>query len=465
MDVIKTYTLVAYGWLGLSIAIIGAGLWIAFRRSNFRAAWVLVLGGLSFLAWSISHLHPIIQLGRFGGEFPSLLEVQRDHHACERQVALSREAEKSAWDRAVESIKGDLETLRAQLGTAQAAMQTCRSESEKDHDLLVKEKTALQFTIEKLKAEAVAEKSTREATEQRAAELNSQLGAAQNDLSQAHTKLRVIEQTATQTKLALESLVVELKSGLGRERRSGSYSLYQKGQAEKALEESREVFSRNLARIADELSMERGAHASTMTELERLRQSGFTKSSAVTLSNRFEGNAFSLALFPNSEFILDRKRQYFAINMKDQGGQNFVKFESGSISMEKPAEMDFLSALEELKGYLLSAVPSADATIFYIRGAATAAPIRTRKPLPGGVTVSGQISYLPRSKDRDGFTADSQGHTIGASYDNDDLPYLRAAYLREKVLAAIPSAQVFILEGNIGATTAPEIILSFDLRN
>lgn len=160
---------------------------------------------------------------------------------------------------------------------------------------------------------------------------------------------------------------------------------------------------------------------------------------------------FDIYKVPENEIIEGQKGNYYIVDLKIPTTKDTVLFKSGQYTMGS-FDKSLLVPLNKFVTEVYSYLDAGTDCKLYIKGSAD---------LLGNATFSDKlegeyngnefhrIPYLP-SLGNDKFSRKQQVHSIGSIYNNADLPFLRSAFIKEKIIQNYEGMpKPLLLEGSV----------------
>lgn len=153
---------------------------------------------------------------------------------------------------------------------------------------------------------------------------------------------------------------------------------------------------------------------------------------------------YNVEVFPDNEMIKGKKGSYYVIDLKDAEGGAKFGFAAGKYTLDR-SDKKFRKALSV---FMRDVAEKLEGNIDYqlmVRGSADAAAYRG---LQNKDYQYREISYLPEVGEGRYLTTETV-RQVEVKIVNEDLPFLRAKYLKELVGDVYPTSVANILEGQI----------------
>lgn len=160
------------------------------------------------------------------------------------------------------------------------------------------------------------------------------------------------------------------------------------------------------------------------------------------MAARMSTPSYDVEVYPDRELVGGRKGRYYVVDLKNaESGVRFF-FEGGRYTLSR-ADGEFRRSLNAFIGDVLGKLDGNVRYDMFVRGSADRTPYEGR--FEDGHQYR-QIRYL-RSAGGDKYLADQGERTLGSTVRNQDLPELRAMFLRKLVEDSYPVKPPIILEG------------------
>lgn len=193
----------------------------------------------------------------------------------------------------------------------------------------------------------------------------------------------------------------------------------------------------------------------TPEEIQDIRSGSACKSAlrqVLALQEKMSGvgietDYYSLKIIPTDELVRGHKGKYYAVALKDARRKQRLYFPSGRYVIRK-FDNRFKASFSAFARDVLAKFGGGLDYNFYVRGSASAVPMRRSLKLAKDFKIHG-IDFLPKAAEGvyDGNRRSSLD--IPPRYGNEELPYLRAAFLKRAVEQFVPFAQPTILESEV----------------
>lgn len=188
-----------------------------------------------------------------------------------------------------------------------------------------------------------------------------------------------------------------------------------------------------------------------ITELKRSKPCANIVKKVFLLRDRMkegvETGNFDLKLLENNEMIKDRKGSYYLVNLKDAKKRQRILFNNGTYIVSR-ANTRMRRSLTSFVREVLAVIHGNVPYEIMVRGSASSTKMRRRKRLKKGY-VYNEVEYLKQVGDGQ-YNQDALDiREIGKRFGNDDLPFLRAAYLQDIVYRFFPVQRPLVLESQV----------------
>ena len=160
----------------------------------------------------------------------------------------------------------------------------------------------------------------------------------------------------------------------------------------------------------------------------------------------FSTDDYEVDVFPDRELIGGQQGSYYVIDLKDAKSGVKFGFKAGKYTLDR-SDRKFRKALS---AFMRDVVQKLDGKANYrlmVRGSADAAAYRGNQDSD---YFYRQISYLPQVGEGR-YTDSERRRSLDKRIGNEDLPFLRARYLKDLVADVFPAKPASILQGNVSA--------------
>ena len=177
------------------------------------------------------------------------------------------------------------------------------------------------------------------------------------------------------------------------------------------------------------------------------------------------GDDFDLKILPAEELVQGRKGRYYQVFLKDATKRARFQFPGGRYVIDD-FKTRFRRAVTAFVREVLGVIEGGTEYDIFVRGSSSATPMSVkRKLLPDRAYV--QIGYLPKIGPEQFAGDPPKVHTVQQQYNNKDLPFLRAAFLKDALATFYPLKQPIVLQSDVAesrdaATQFAELILYVD---
>ena len=156
---------------------------------------------------------------------------------------------------------------------------------------------------------------------------------------------------------------------------------------------------------------------------------------------------YDLKILPTDELVDGRKGKYYAVYLKDATKRARFAFPGGRYVIDDFKTRFRLSLTKFVREILATIEGGADYEI-YVRGSGSATPMRTKRTLLESANFE-TVQFLPKIDDQTFAADDVHSRSIGNTYTNGDLPYLRAAFLQDTVKTFYPLKQPVVQQSDV----------------
>ncbi len=163
-----------------------------------------------------------------------------------------------------------------------------------------------------------------------------------------------------------------------------------------------------------------------------------------SLAYGVETENYDVQVYPDNQLVGGRKGKYYVVDIKDAASGIKFKFDAGRYSLARSSR-SFRESLGTFMREVVTKLEGSVAYNLYVRGSADAASYRG---LPEkGYEFTG-VTYL-KAVDQGRYSSQSNRRDIGRTIRNEDLPFLRAEFLRSIVADVYPVKPPKVLEGKV----------------
>lgn len=193
----------------------------------------------------------------------------------------------------------------------------------------------------------------------------------------------------------------------------------------------------------------------TSQELDEIRRGSACKSfvkQILQLKNRMSSTGittdfYDLRVIPTTEMVRGKSGTYYAVVLKDAKRKRRFRFGGGRYVIKK-FRTRFRASLAAFTRDVLAPLQSGIEYQMYVRGSASSRPMRRTKRQSKKLRLDA-VKYLPAIGE-DYYDANAvESRSLPNKYGNDDLPYLRAAFLQKIVGETLPFATPVVLESKV----------------
>ncbi|MCH9807919.1 MAG: hypothetical protein K0U74_09315 [Alphaproteobacteria bacterium] len=171
---------------------------------------------------------------------------------------------------------------------------------------------------------------------------------------------------------------------------------------------------------------------------------------------------FDLKILPTDELVKDRKGSYYAVYLKDAEKSSRFTFPGGRYVIDS-FDTTFRRSLSAFVREVLAVIDSGAEYDIYTRGGSSATPMARARTLVKGREYV-RVVYLPEVVPGQYSGDATEIHDVPTDYSNDNLPFLRAAFLQDVVSQIYPVKQPLVLHSKVAessdsSTQFAEIVL------
>ena len=160
-----------------------------------------------------------------------------------------------------------------------------------------------------------------------------------------------------------------------------------------------------------------------------------------------ESDDFDLKILPTDELVQGRKGSYYVVFLKDATKKARFSFPGGRYVIED-FDTRFRRAVTSFVREVLAVIEGGTDYDIFVRGSSSATPMSVERTLvPKREYV--QIGYLPKIADGRYAGSPVQVHAVPRSYKNENLPFLRAAFLQDVVKTFYPLKEPVVLQSDV----------------
>ncbi len=193
----------------------------------------------------------------------------------------------------------------------------------------------------------------------------------------------------------------------------------------------------------------------TPDEIEEIKRSSSCKRlvrQIVDLKKRManeglETDFYELSVIPTDELIKDQRGTYYAVYLKDARRKRRFQFPGGRYVIRR-FETRFRRALTTFVRDVLKPLHGGVEYALYVRGSASSRPMRRSRRQRRSHRFE-EVTYLPKAGDNLYDGNRNASVTFERRYGNDELPYLRAAFLQKIVADFFPLSTPVMLESQV----------------
>jgi hypothetical protein len=160
---------------------------------------------------------------------------------------------------------------------------------------------------------------------------------------------------------------------------------------------------------------------------------------------------FELKILPVDELVTGQKGKYYAVYLKDATKSERFQFAGGRYVIDDFKTRFNQSLSQFVRGALAVVAAGADYEL-YVRGGSSSTPFSVKRELVPGHLYR-KITFLPKNGEGTFANAPTPARSVPNEYKNDDLPFLRAAFLQDIVSGFFPLKQPAILESSVSTSS------------
>lgn len=160
-----------------------------------------------------------------------------------------------------------------------------------------------------------------------------------------------------------------------------------------------------------------------------------------------ETDFYDLKILPSEEMVGGRKGRYYAVYLKDATKRARFAFPGGRYVIDD-FETRFRQSLTRFVREILATIEGGAEYEIYVRGSGSATAMRSQPTLLETANYT-TVQFLPRIDEQTYAGDDVRAREIPNAYSNDDLPYLRAAFLQDTVRKFYPLKQPAVLQSDV----------------
>jgi hypothetical protein len=153
---------------------------------------------------------------------------------------------------------------------------------------------------------------------------------------------------------------------------------------------------------------------------------------------------FDLRVIPTDELVKGKKGTYYAVYLRDAKRKRRFQF-SGGRYVIKRFDTRFRAALASFTRKVLAPLHGGLDYALYVRGSASSRPMRRERKMDEKFAFE-KVDFMHAAGEEFYDANRSSSKTFADRYGNEELPYLRAAFLQKVVGDTIPFARPKMLE-------------------
>lgn len=159
---------------------------------------------------------------------------------------------------------------------------------------------------------------------------------------------------------------------------------------------------------------------------------------------------YELKILPADEMVTGKRGRYYSVYLKDAEKKERFQFGGGEYVIAS-FNATFRRSLTAFVRDVLGVIEGGVEYDLFVRGNASATPFRRERPLIEGFAYTA-VDYLPKAIDGQYMQGASKSLSIPSSYNNPELPYLRAAFLQDTIFKFYPIKKPTLLESDISTS-------------
>ena len=195
-------------------------------------------------------------------------------------------------------------------------------------------------------------------------------------------------------------------------------------------------------------------------EIEEIRQGSACKNfvrQIIALKKRMsttgiETDFYDLRVIPTTELVKGKAGTYYAVVLKDARRKRRFRFPGGRYVIKR-FNTRFRASLAAFTRDVLAPLQSGVEYELYVRGSASARPMRRSKRQSKKMRFE-SVEFLPRVGEELYDANAKKSRDVPKRYGNEDLPYLRAAFLQKIVGETIQFAKPKMLQSVVSESKA-----------
>jgi len=156
---------------------------------------------------------------------------------------------------------------------------------------------------------------------------------------------------------------------------------------------------------------------------------------------------FDLKILPVDELITGQKGKYYAVYLKDAAKSERFQFPGGRYVIED-FKTRFNQSLSQFVRSVLAVVSAGADYGLYVRGGSSSTAFSVKRELVAGHQYK-KITFLPKLGDNSYRQDPAPARSIPNEYNNEDLAFLRAAFLQDIMNGFFPIKKPVVLQGTV----------------
>lgn len=174
---------------------------------------------------------------------------------------------------------------------------------------------------------------------------------------------------------------------------------------------------------------------------------------------------YDLNIMPTNELVKNRRGRYYVVYLKDASQRARFRFPGGRYVIQD-FETRFRRAMSSFVREVLAVIEGGADYEIFVRGSSSNSPMSRRRTLREDFNFA-QIGYLPKIAADRYAALPPAVHTVPNAYTNDDLPFLRAAFMKDVVKRFYPLKEPKVLQSEVAQSASAtaqfaELILFVD---
>ena len=158
-------------------------------------------------------------------------------------------------------------------------------------------------------------------------------------------------------------------------------------------------------------------------------------------------NFYELSVLPTNELIKGKKGQYYAVYLRDARRKRRFQFPGGRYVINR-FDTRFRASIAAFTREILAPLQGGLEYELYVRGSASSRPMRRTRKQAKRFKFD-RVQFLKSAGDEVYDANNTLAVTFDERYGNEQLPYLRAAFLQKVVSDTIPFAAPTMVESTV----------------